>query len=53
MIELLIVLLIAGAALYLADKLPIDDTIKLIIKVVAVVGICIWLLRNLSVLGVG
>ena len=46
MIELLIVLIIIGALLYVAKLLPIDPTIKSIITVIAIVAVVIWLLRN-------
>lgn len=44
-IELLIVLIILGAGLYVLQLLPIDATIKRIIIVVAIVAVVIWLLR--------
>lgn len=53
MIEILIILILVGAALYLTQILPIDGTIKTIIKVVVIVGVCIYVLRHLSVLGLG
>lgn len=43
-ITLLIVLVIVGAIVYLVDKMPIDATFKLVAKVVAIVGLFIWLL---------
>jgi hypothetical protein len=45
MIELLIVLLVLGAGLYVLELLPIDGTVKRIIQVVAVVAVVVWLLR--------
>jgi len=51
LISLLIVLIVVGAILYLAQSLPIDATIKTIIYVVVVVGVCIYLLRHLPALG--
>ena len=48
LIQLLIVLLIVGAALYLLQKVPIDATIKNIIYVVVIVGVIVWLLSNLG-----
>jgi len=53
MISLLITLIVIGAVLYLIGLLPIDATIKQIIYVIAVVFVLIWLLRNLSVIGLG
>lgn len=46
MIQLLIVLVIFGAVLFIVQHLPIDATVKLIIKVVAIVAAVVWLLRN-------
>jgi uncharacterized membrane protein len=53
MIELLIALLIVGAAIYLLQLVPIDGTIKTVIQVIVIVGVIIWLLRHLSALGLG
>ena len=46
-IEIIIVLLIVGAVLYLLPQVPIDETIKTVIKVVIVIAVIIWLLRTL------
>ncbi len=51
MIELLIALIILGALLYLLNLIPLDATIKTIIYVVVIVGVAIYVLRHLSVLG--
>lgn len=48
MIELIIVLIIIGALLYIVQLLPLDRTIKQIIYVVVVVLVLIYLLRNLG-----
>ncbi len=47
MISLIIVLLVAGAALYVLSmpSIPLDPTIKTIIKVVIVIAVVVWLLR--------
>ena len=44
-LTILIVLVLIGALLYLLDRVPIDETIKTIIRVVAIVAVVIWLLR--------
>jgi hypothetical protein len=44
MLELLVALVIIGAVLYLISILPIDGTIKTIIKVICIVFIAIWLI---------
>jgi len=53
MIELIIILVIVGAALYLLQFAPLDAMIKRIIYVVAIVLVLVWLLRNLSTFGLG
>jgi hypothetical protein len=45
LIEILITLIIAGAALYILGLLPIDATMKRIAQVVIIVAMVIWLLR--------
>jgi len=45
LVTILIALIIVGALIYLADLLPIDGTVKTVIKVVAIVAIVIWMLR--------
>lgn len=51
MIQLLILLIIVGALLFLSQRLPIDGTIKLIIQVVVICAVAIYLLKHLAVLG--
>lgn len=45
LVSVLIALILVGAVIYLADILPIDATVKTVIKVVAVIAVVIWLLR--------
>jgi hypothetical protein len=49
MIQLLISLIVLGAVLYVVQRLPIDETIKMLIKVVAIVAILIYALKFLLV----
>ena len=44
MLELLVALILIGAVLYIVSILPIDGTIKTIVKVICVVFIAIWLI---------
>lgn len=44
-VTVLIALILAGAAVYIADLLPIDATFKRIIQVVVIIALVIWLLR--------
>lgn len=48
LVSLLIVLIVLGAMIYVVGLLPIDATIKTVIKVIAIVVIAIWLLRALA-----
>jgi len=47
-VSLLIALIVLGALIYIVGLLPIDATIKTIIKVIAIVLIAIWALRALA-----
>jgi hypothetical protein len=51
MIELIILLILIGAGLYLLQLVPINQTIKTVIYVVVIVAVIIYVLRNLAVLG--
>lgn len=53
MISLIIALIVIGALLYLLQLIPIDPTIRTVIYVLVVVGIAIYVLKHLSVLGLG
>lgn len=48
MIELLVILIVVGAVLYLVRLAPLDGFIKQIIYVIAVVMLLIYVLRNLA-----
>jgi hypothetical protein len=46
MIELLILLVIIGVVLYLIETyIPMDPTIKVVIRVIVVLCLCVYLLR--------
>ncbi len=47
MLQLLIALVIIGAVLYIIQLLQIDDTVKKIIIVIAIVFVVIWAIRIL------
>ncbi len=47
MLQFIILCVVVGAALYVANRLPLDATIKMIINVVAVVVFAIYALRLL------
>lgn len=48
MVELIILLILVGAALYIVSLLPLDATIKTIIYVVIVVAVAIYAIRLLA-----
>lgn len=48
MVALIIALILAGAAVYIINALPIDATFKLIAKVIIVVAFAVYALRFLA-----
>jgi hypothetical protein len=48
-IQLLILLVVLGLVLYLVNQLPIDNNIKVVIRVVAILILIIWLLSAVGV----
>ncbi len=49
MIALPLTLIIVGVVLYLVETLPMDSTIKVVIRVVVVILVCLWMLRAFGV----
>lgn len=47
MVDFLIALVIVGAALYLLQLIPMDETVKRIVQVLAIVFVAIWAIRTL------
>lgn len=47
LLQLLIILIVVGAVLYLLNMVPIDATIRRIIQVIVIVGVAIYLLKLL------
>lgn len=47
LLQVLVALVVFGAALYIVGLLPIDATIKRVIQVVAILALVIWVLRLL------
>lgn len=47
LLQVLILLLVVGAVLYLLNIIPIDGRIKQIIQVIVIVVVAIWLLKLL------
>ena len=48
LIEILIVLLIAGLILWALGQFPIDPVISRVVRVVIIVLVCIWLIYGLA-----
>lgn len=48
LVTLIIALILVGALVYVANLLPIDNTVKTIAKVVAIVALVIWLLKGFA-----
>lgn len=47
---LLVTLVILGVVLWLVEtKIPMDDTIRVVFRVVVAIAACIWLLRLIGV----
>jgi len=44
LIDILVVLIIVGLLLWIAEQIPMDATIKRIIRIVVIVAVCIWLI---------
>ena len=52
MLEIIIVLIVVGVALWLVNTMiPMDAKIKTILNVVVVIVVCIWLLQVLGMIG--
>jgi predicted membrane protein len=52
LVNLVIVLIIVGVALYLINRyIPMASAIKSILNVVVVVGVCVWLLQATGMWG--
>ncbi len=47
LIQVVIALVIVGLILWVIEQIPMDATIKSIIRVVVIVAVCIWLLMLL------
>lgn len=52
-IQLVVVLVVVGVALYLVQTIPMDQTIKTIIRVVVILAVILWLLEAFGLLSGG
>ena len=52
LLNLVVVLIVVGVALYLINRyIPMASSIKTILNVVVVVGVCVWLLQAVGLWG--
>jgi hypothetical protein len=52
LIPILVVLVVVGVLLYLVEAvIPMDASIKLVIKVIVILAVCLWLLQIFGLLG--
>ena len=50
LIALVVYLIIFGALLYVVGLLPIDATIKIIIRVIVIIAVALWLLNSFGLM---
>jgi hypothetical protein len=48
LINLIIVLIIVGAALYLLQYIPMDETFKVVVRVLIIIAVIIYVLLNVA-----
>jgi hypothetical protein len=51
LVSIIITLIVVGLLLYLIGMIPMDGTIKQIIRVVVLIFVIVWLLQSFGVLG--
>jgi len=50
-ISIIVTLVVIGLLLYLIDLIPMDGTIKQIIRVIVIIGVVVWLLQSFGFMG--
>jgi len=50
-IGIIVTLVVIGLALYLIDLIPMDNTIKQIIRVIVIIAVVVWLLQSFGFIG--
>ena len=50
-ISIIVALVIVGLVLYLIDIIPMDGTIKQIIRVIVIIAVVVWLLQSFGFIG--
>lgn len=51
LISIIVTLIVIGLLLYLIGLIPMDGTIKQIIRVVILIAVIVWLLQSFGLLG--
>lgn len=51
LISIIVTLIVIGLLLYLIGLIPMDGTIKQIIRVIIIIAVIIWLLQSFGLLG--
>jgi ABC-type multidrug transport system permease subunit len=51
LISIIVALVVVGLVLYLIDIIPMDGTIKQIIRLIIIIAVLIWLLQAFGVIG--
>jgi hypothetical protein len=51
LISIIVSLIVIGLLLYLIDLIPMDGTIKQIIRIIVIIAVIVWLLQSFGLLG--
>jgi hypothetical protein len=50
-VGIIITLVVIGLLLYLVELIPMDRTIKQIIRIIVIIGVVLWLLQAFGLIG--
>ena len=51
LISIIVTLVVIGLLLYLVELIPMDGTIKQIIRVIVIIAVVVWLLQAFGLIG--
>jgi hypothetical protein len=51
LISILVTLIVVGLLLYLVGLIPMDGTIKQIIRIIVIIAVIVWLLQSFGLMG--
>jgi hypothetical protein len=51
LISIIVTLIVVGLLLYLVDLIPMDGTIKQIIRLIVIIAVIVWLLQAFGLIG--